>query len=192
MLTFFPTVGIADIYKFIDATGQTFYGGDAPTRRIQDQKLKIPYAATIYAYSPFVPHDARDSSLDSVRFMNVIEREGRIAGVDPDLLHAVINVESAYDPMAVSEKGAIGLMQLMPATLMRFDVHNPYDPDQNIKGGARYLGQLLNMFDQDVTLALAAYNAGEGSVLRNGKKPPPYRETQDYISKVLKRYKQIQ
>jgi soluble lytic murein transglycosylase-like protein len=103
----------------------------------------------------------------------------------PGLLHAVVLIESAYDPKAVSRKGAQGLMQLMPATARRYGVENSYDPQQNIQGGAQYLKDLLKLFGYDIKLALAAYNAGENAVFKYGKKIPPYPETQNYVKKVL-------
>jgi len=103
--------------------------------------------------------------------------------IDPKLVHSIIQVESGYDPNAVSRKGAMGLMQLIPDTAKRFGVENPFDPTQNIHGGVSYLRYLLDMFKGDVTLSLAAYNAGENSVLRYGG-VPDFRETQDYVRKV--------
>jgi len=107
--------------------------------------------------------------------------------IDPKLVHSIIQVESAYDPNAISRKGAMGLMQLVPGTAKRFGVANPFDPRQNIEGGVSYLKYLLDMFDGDVTLALAAYNAGENSVLRYGG-IPAFPETQDYVRKVNSLY----
>jgi soluble lytic murein transglycosylase-like protein len=109
-------------------------------------------------------------------------------GLDPRLIHAVIQAESAYNPFAVSNKGAQGLMQLMPSTADRFGVVNPMDAGENIAGGAQYLKTLLNQFDSDLELALAAYNAGENNVIRYGKKVPPFSETQKYVQKVLEIY----
>ncbi len=106
-----------------------------------------------------------------------------------DLLHAVIRVESAYNPRAISKAGAQGLMQLMPATAARFDVSDPFNPADNIDGGSRYLRYLLTLFNNNYTLALAAYNAGENAVIRYGHKIPPYKETQHYVRKVLKLYR---
>ena len=103
----------------------------------------------------------------------------------PGLLHAIVRVESAYNPKAVSRKGAQGLMQLMPATASRYGVDNSYDPQQNIRGGAQYLKDLLKLFEFDIKLALAAYNAGENAVIKYGKQIPPYPETQNYVKKVL-------
>ncbi len=109
--------------------------------------------------------------------------------LQPALLHAVITVESAYNANAKSHAGAMGLMQLIPATAKRFGVENPYDPLQNLHGGASYLRFLLDYFG-DISLALAGYNAGEGAVRRYGFKIPPYKETMNYVPKVLQYYQQ--
>ncbi|PWV63247.1 lytic transglycosylase domain-containing protein [Plasticicumulans acidivorans] len=108
-------------------------------------------------------------------------------GLEPALLHAVISAESAYEPLAVSRAGAMGLMQLMPDTAARFGVVNAFDPAQNLQGGARYLRWLLDQFQQ-LSLAVAAYNAGENSVIRNGYAIPPFQETQTYVARVLDYY----
>ena len=108
--------------------------------------------------------------------------------VDPYLVDAVMRVESGYQPDARSPRGALGLMQLIPATAARFGVSNPFDPAENIRGGVTYLGELLKTFNGDVPLTLAAYNAGGGAVLRYGG-IPPFEETQDYVHKVTALYK---
>lgn len=110
--------------------------------------------------------------------------------VDPQLVHAIIKVESDNDPNAVSRKGAMGLMQLIPATARRFGVDNPFDPQQNIEGGVNYLKYLLDMFGGDLALSLAAYNAGEHSVLRTGT-IPAITETRDYVRKVTRLYRNV-
>ncbi len=107
--------------------------------------------------------------------------------VDADLVHAIVRVESNYNPYAVSNKGARGLMQLIPATARRFGVMDSFDPRSNLDGGIRYLKYLMGMFKGDVRLSLAAYNAGEMAVTRNGG-VPPYRETQNYIRKISELY----
>lgn len=109
-------------------------------------------------------------------------------GVDPILLYAIMHRESSFHRMAVSPKGARGLMQLMPGTAARFGVSNIFDPRQNIEGGARYVRFLLDTFDGDVRLALAGYNAGEGAVMRYGNRVPPYSETQEYVRRISERY----
>ena len=109
-------------------------------------------------------------------------------GVDPALVRAVVKAESDYDAGAVSAVGARGLMQLMPETARLMGVDDIHDPEQNIDGGTRYLTRLLDRFDWEVALALAAYNAGEGAVRRHGG-VPPYSETQDFVEKVLGYYR---
>src|SRR5262249_48924853 len=109
---------------------------------------------------------------------------------DPDLVHAIVSVESGYDVRAVSPKGALGLMQLVPATARRFGVDDPFDPKQNVEGGTSYIQYLLDLFGGGLALALAAYNAGEQSVLRaNGI--PPFPETQAYVRKVKSFYQSV-
>jgi hypothetical protein len=112
-------------------------------------------------------------------------------GVDPVLLYAQMHQESSFKRSAISPKGARGLMQLMPGTAARFGVSNIFDPKQNIEGGARYMRFLLDHFDGDVALALAGYNAGEGAVLKYGRRVPPYRETQDYVRRISERYSRL-
>ncbi|HEX8143426.1 MAG TPA: lytic transglycosylase domain-containing protein [Pyrinomonadaceae bacterium] len=109
-------------------------------------------------------------------------------GVDPVLLYATMHQESSFKQRAVSPKGARGLMQLMPGTARRFGVMDIFDPRQNIEGGARYMRFLLDSFGGDVSLALAGYNAGEGAVLKYGRQIPPYRETQEYVRRITRRY----
>lgn len=121
------------------------------------------------------------------RLQTMITSAASQYGVSARLVEAVIAVESAFNPQAVSSKGAIGLMQLMPKTARRYAVDNPFDPLQNIAGGIRYLRDLLHRFQGDLHLALAAYNAGETAVATYGG-IPPYRETRQYVKKVLRRY----
>ena len=119
-----------------------------------------------------------------IRDIAVIAGQHRL---EPELLHAVISAESAFNPKAVSHAGAMGLMQLMPATAARFGVNNPFDPVANMRGGARYLRWLLDRF-KSLKLAIAAYNAGEGAVERYGNAIPPFKETQTYVARVLEFY----
>ena len=121
-----------------------------------------------------------------------IDSAARQASLDPALVHAVIHVESRYNPSARSPKGAIGLMQLMPETAMRYGVADPSRaPEANLRAGTRYLSDLMTLFDGRIELVLAAYNAGENAVRRHGMRIPPYRETRDYVPAVLAVYNEL-
>jgi len=137
--------------------------------------------------------DRYDSMLlaKATQYDAIIEKAAVSASVEPNLLRAVIVVESGFNSRAVSRRGAVGLMQLMPATATRFGVSNPFDPRENVHAGARYLKFLMDRFGQDVRLALAAYNAGEQAVDRNGGQIPPFAETMAYVPRVLKIYRQL-
>jgi hypothetical protein len=123
------------------------------------------------------------------RIDGLIRQNGAKYGVDPYLIFCVMEQESHFNPRALSPKGARGLMQLMPGTAARFGVRNSSDPAQNIAGGTRYLKQLMGQFDGRIDLVLASYNAGEGAVLKFGRKVPPYRETRDYVKRISYRYR---
>lgn len=118
----------------------------------------------------------------------LIRKYGGEYGVDPYLIYLVMAQESGFRPRATSQKGAMGLMQLIPATAARFGVTEPYDPEQSIMGGTRYLKFLLDLFEGRVDLALAAYNAGEGAVKKYGNRIPPYSETRNYVRTISARY----
>jgi soluble lytic murein transglycosylase-like protein len=121
---------------------------------------------------------------------NLIRLNGNRYGVDPYLIYCVIRQESGFRTGATSSVGAMGLMQLMPGTAARYGVTNAYDPAQSIRGGTRYLADLLRLFRGRVDLALAGYNAGEGAVMKYGNRVPPYRETQNYVRTIGTRYAQ--
>jgi soluble lytic murein transglycosylase-like protein len=122
---------------------------------------------------------------------NFIVESGKRNSVDPLLLYSIMHQESSFKPRAMSYKGARGLMQLMPGTASRFGVTNIWDPKQNIEGGARYMRFLLDLFSDDVRLALAGYNAGEGAVMKYGYQVPPYSETREYVRRIGNRYSMI-
>ena len=121
-------------------------------------------------------------------YRSLIQKIAEQTQVDPALLHAIIQAESSYNPRARSPRGAVGLMQLMPATGRRFGAKNLTDPTANVYAGARYLRYLLEIFDNNKKLAIAGYNAGEYAVKRHGNKIPPYKQTQKYVNKVMSLY----
>jgi soluble lytic murein transglycosylase-like protein len=173
------------IYKYVDADGVSHFTDKPDSRRYQLFDL-TPKGLTRSGdnYDPRLL--ARAAQYDAI-----IEAEAKSAGVEPNLLRAVIVVESGFNSRAVSKRGAVGLMQLMPATAARFGVSNRYDPRQNVRGGALYLGLLINRFRQNVRLALAAFNAGEDAVDRSSGQIPPFVETLEYVPKVLKIYQTL-
>jgi soluble lytic murein transglycosylase-like protein len=138
----------------------------------------VPGAPRYVTTTPIESESARE------RYEPFVIEHANKHGLRPELVRAVIQVESGYNARALSPKGAMGLMQLMPETARMLGVQRPYDPAQNIAGGTRYLRLLLDKYDGDELLALAAYNAGSLAVDRHGKRVPPYRETQDYVRKV--------
>jgi soluble lytic murein transglycosylase-like protein len=137
--------------------------------------------------SAHAPLKAANSVLPTPEISHLVEQTASRLQVDPQLVHAIIKVESEYDPKAVSRKGAMGLMQLIPETAQRFGVENPFNPKQNIEGGVSYLKHLLNRYGGDLSLSLAAYNAGEAAVKRYGG-IPSFAETHDYVQKVTNIY----
>ena len=175
----------ADVYKYRDAYGRI---------HLTDQPMKGNVVLLkVYRLGGSSGSTGGGAAVLQQRrkaYAPLISRIAREQRLHPELLHAVVRVESAYDPRAVSSKGAVGLMQLMPATAERFGVSDREDPQQSLTGGASYLRELLALFDDDLTLALAAYNAGENAVIRNGNAVPPYPETQNYVRKVTSLYRQ--
>ena len=173
------------IYKYVDADGVAHFTDKPDSRRYRLLDL-TPKGLTRSGdhYDPALL--ARAAQYDAI-----IEAEAKSAGVDPNLLRAVIVAESGFNSRAISKRGAVGLMQLMPTTATRFGVCNRYDPRQNVRGGALYLGFLINRFRQNVRLALAAFNAGEDAVDRNSGQIPPFVETLEYVPKVLKIYQAL-
>lgn len=138
----------------------------------------------------FVPDEVLDevaAATNAADLRTLAVEAGRRHGLDPELVLAVVSVESAFRADAVSRKGAQGLMQLMPGTAANLGVADAFDPAQNLDGGTRHLGSLLARYDGDLRKALAAYNAGAGAVARHGG-IPPYRETRSYVERVLRRY----
>jgi len=128
---------------------------------------------------------------DTTPFQKIIRAAAERYGVDADLIHCVVAVESNFDPKAVSPKNARGLMQLMPQTAAHFGVKNVFDPEENVNAGTRYLHELLAKYKNNLTLALAAYNAGPERVDQYGRRVPPYLETMKYVQRIAKSYTKI-
>ena len=176
--------GVA-IYSFVDEEGVRHYTDMPDNARYK--RIHIEAGALTHS------GDRYDASLlaRAGRYDLLIERAAAAAAVEANLLRAVIVGESGFNSRAVSKRGAIGLMQLMPATANRFGVSDLYDPGQNIGAGASYLKFLIDRFGKDLRLALAAYNAGENAVDRSGGRIPPFSETQAYVPRVLKIYRML-
>jgi len=168
----------AQIYVSRDENGNPALSDTPPKGGREYKTYAVPGASKpIMATRP--PSDDYVGQYDEL-----IQRHAAANGVRTDLVRAVIQVESGYNPRARSPKGAMGLMQLMPGTALDVGVINAYDPEDNIRGGVRYLRTLLDRYGDDETLALAAYNAGPEAVEKYGNAVPPYRETQDYVERV--------
>ena len=173
-----PSQVDAQIYAWRDVNG---------TLVLSDRSIDAP--TTVYkvsgtpSYVTTRPAEDEGVSEDS-RYEPLIQEHATRRALRPELVRAVIQVESGFNARALSPKGAMGLMQLMPATARSLGVNNPWDPAQNIRGGTDYLRQLLDEYDGNEELALAAYNAGAGAVAKYGRRIPPYRETRDYVRKV--------
>jgi soluble lytic murein transglycosylase-like protein len=173
------TVGpaAAQIYSWHDANGNLVLS-DRPLQTAE-HTFVVPEATSVRATRP--------APLERGRlYDDLIEEHARLNSIRSDLVRAVVQVESGFNPYAVSQKGALGLMQLMPATAQQFGVRNPFDPQENVRAGVAYLRQLLDRYENDERLALAAYNAGPGAVDRHGQNVPPYRETRDYVARINK------
>ena len=165
------------IYSWKDANGILTLA-DHP----QGSARRIAQAVPTYVGAPLLLNRG-------LGFEALIRQHAGLQSIRAELVRAVIQVESAFNPRAVSPKGAMGLMQLMPGTAARFGVRRAHDAAQNISGGTRYLRELLNRFNNRVDLVLASYNAGEGAVAKFGNKVPPYKETRNYVKKIAYRYK---
>ncbi|MCW7754972.1 lytic transglycosylase domain-containing protein [Desulfobotulus sp. H1] len=167
----FSSTCFSDIYMYVDEKGV----------------VRFTNAPTSSRYKVFLKEEGGDRN-DSMGPLTFYDENIKIAadyhGIDPLLVKAVVRVESSFNPLAVSPKGAKGLMQLMPSTIKDLGVKDPFNPRENIMAGTRYLRMMLDVFDQDTELALAAYNAGPSNV-RRYEGVPPFRETQDYIRRVF-------
>ncbi|KAB0685508.1 lytic transglycosylase [Burkholderia territorii] len=177
----------AQIYGTVASNGVIVLTNEPGTANLK----VIVAAADPAASARSTAKHAASKSAVAASFADVIAEASRAFNVPPELLRAVIDVESGYNPKAVSDKGALGLMQLMPDTARRFSGGDMFDPRDNVLTGARYLRFLLNLFKENVELTLAAYNAGENAVIRAGYRIPSSPQTRDYVPRVLARYKRL-
>jgi soluble lytic murein transglycosylase-like protein len=183
MISFTPSAKAADLYSFVDEEGVTYYTNIPGKGRV---KVLLPLKESITK----PPLTSFRNSNDGKTYEPVITAASQRFAVDPDLIRAVIKAESNFNHRAVSPKGAMGLMQLMPKTAKEMAVANPFDPGENIHAGARYLGNLLQLLEGNLPLALAAYNAGPERVVgRNAV--PAIVETRDYVRRVMANYKNL-
>ena len=171
------SLGQAQVYSWRDASGLLVFSDTPASTKAPSQSAPRETAQT----------PPQDTSVVRGRLNNVeaiIQREATRYAVRPQLVRSIIQIESAFDPDARSRKGAMGLMQLMPATAADLGITDPFNPAQNIRGGVSYLRQQLDRFGGNEELALAAYNAGPEAVARHGNRVPPYQETLDYIHRI--------
>lgn len=175
-----PNAGLSDVY-YKKKDGVPYYTDmnhiESGLKRIISNGVSTGYHKPDFEYSSAYDYHIKKTA---DRF-----------GLDPNLVKAVIKVESDFNKYAKSKKGAMGMMQLMPGTAKKLRVANPWNASENINGGAKYLDELMDMFDEDLELVLAAYNAGENAVIRHGYKIPPYNETVNYVDKVKSHYKYL-
>jgi soluble lytic murein transglycosylase-like protein len=198
-----PIAAVADVYESIDEEGISHY---SDTANNNSYVLIVKSELPITDANPLNTASTINTSTDTLnpqtntlahtpqatpQLLAQIAQSAQNNQLDSALIHAVMHVESAYQTKAQSHKGAQGLMQLMPATANRLGVKNTYDSAQNIEGGAKYLKQLLTLFNNDISLTLAAYNAGENAVIKYGNRIPPYKETQAYVPKVMGVYRAL-
>jgi soluble lytic murein transglycosylase-like protein len=176
----------ADVYAFTDGDGGIHLSNVPDDRRYS--MLDMPAGSTNAPTHPAPAREERASPDLRRPYTAVVEQAAKRYGIEAALLHAVIAVESAYNAQARSSRGAAGLMQLMPETARRYGVADVFDPAENVCAGAQYLRDLLKLFDNDLRLALAAYNAGEAAVINYGKRIPPFRETAAYVPLVVGNY----
>jgi len=187
MLALFVLAGAvqADVFVSVDAKGNYVLSNVHRPGRQYERVIREPAEAVVSL-------DEQPQMIAAQPYAELVAAAATANEIPAALLHAVIKAESAYNPRAVSPKGAGGLMQLMPDTAREMGVSDVYDPKANIQGGARYLKRLMTMFDNDIRLAVAAYNAGPQAVLSRGGVIPPFAETQRYVPNVLRQYRRLQ
>jgi soluble lytic murein transglycosylase-like protein len=183
-LLLLPVAGYSAVYGYVDEHGVYHFTNITPVGRkfqtVIGDKSKSAVTKSLYA-----------ASIGNNSYDHLILRHSETHGIDPSLVKAVVRAESNFNPYAVSQKGAQGLMQLMPDTAKLMRVGNAFDPDENIRGGTRYLRYLGDTFQGDLELVLAAYNAGPNKVIGNGMNVPPIEETRNFIKRVKYFYNKL-
>jgi len=179
------SVAQADVFVSVDAKGSYVLSNVHRPGRTYERIIREPAAAVVSL-------DQQPQMIAAQPYAELVSAAAKANEVPAALLHAVIRAESRYNADATSAKGAGGLMQLMPDTAREMGVKDVYDPKANIQGGAKYLKRLLTLFDNDIALAVAAYNAGPQAVLSRGGVIPPFAETQRYVPDVLRQYRRLQ
>ena len=186
-----PCLSMADIYQYFDENGVVHFsnvgvGSGKKYKRLKST-VKTERQRTTAPRSSARSRPPLPSSNYPSAYVDIINLACGRHGVDPALVHAIVKVESDFNPYALSRKGAMGLMQLMPQTAVVMNVGNSFNPHENIDGGVKYLRYLIDRYEGNVPLALAAYNSGETAVKKWGT-IPPYRETQNYVQRIMKIY----
>jgi soluble lytic murein transglycosylase-like protein len=177
----------AEIYSYVDKDGVMHFTNAPTSNKYSSRKYRyigneISGIRIIRMPTPF-------TRINCNQYDDIIRRASKVHGIKYELVKAIIHAESSFNPNAVSPAGACGLMQLMPENIEKFNVNDPFDPQENIMAGTKFFRQLLDRFDSDLKLTLAAYNAGPGAVDQY-RGIPPYQETEDYVSRVLHYYSQ--
>jgi len=182
---------MAEIYQYTDESGVIHFSNVSVGSGKKSKKTKSAFAPGPIAASATTPVSSSLTPLTASNkpgaYTDIINTACDRHGVDPSLVHALVKVESGFNPDALSKKGAMGLMQLMPQTAVEMNVRNTFNPNENIDGGVKYLRYLIDRYEGNLSLALAAYNSGETAVKKWGT-VPPYRETQNYVRRIMKLY----
>ena len=176
-----PSLAHAQLYSWKDESGRLIIS-DQP--KDPDAKTYLVFGSTVASKASF--RSTKPASPRAALYDDLIAEHATANALDPDFVRAVIQAESAFNPFARSAKGAMGLMQLMPHTASVYRVLNAYNPAENIRAGVAYLKSLMTRYDNDVSLALAAYNAGPNAVEKYGRTVPPYKETRSYVARIKK------
>jgi len=186
-----PGAGMADIYQYTDKNGVVHFSNVGVGSVKKYKRLKSTVSSEQHMATPRGTSAPSRAPLSSSNFpsayVDIINTACGRHGIDPALVHAIVKVESDFNPYALSRKGAMGLMQLMPQTAEVMNVGNSFNPNENIDGGVKYLRYLIDRYEGNLPLALAAYNSGETAVKKFGT-IPPYRETQNYVQRIMKIY----